>query len=348
MANVISLAAIPGQVLANPNGQGSDIRATVTDSLTGQPVSDVPVRFTTTTLFATLPASPFNTNAQGVATVRLSYPQAGHQLSGAAVIPVLATAPGASATILVNFYNFTLRALLILNAPTDPVTLLAVVPRSAIIAGLQVLVYLPADTQYGNIITFFWESQSVQMVYTGGALVWVININNSFIPEQALSPGDYSVWYLIEDFLGNVTGSSPVYASIRDTPYSAPALLAPILLPATLNGTINLVQAQAGVSLRLPLVQQPSVVHATDAYRAYMVVFNPPGQQQPALLLGTGRVQNPVANFDIAVPSVNLANLNGVFADFYYTITTNSQSTVLTLTSVSTRVYIDTVPPGGN
>ncbi|XBS69264.1 hypothetical protein ABK905_22865 [Acerihabitans sp. KWT182] len=266
------------------------------------------------------------------------------------MITVTATIPGgASASLLVNYYSpGALRNISILNTTTDPGSGITTIPRTTIVNGVQALVYFPTTIQYGDIITFFWNQLFIQMVYTGGPLVWVIDVNLSFVPEQTLAVGEYVVWYMIQDDVGNRTGSAPVLARITDSPISQATLLPPLLPPA-LNNLINLAAAQAGVVVTIPILSQTDVIHSSDRVTLHMALFTLQGQPiQIFNYLVIGRLPSPLVNVTYTIPTADLLNRNGVFADFYYDIFTVSQTPSFTLTSRATRAFVDTVPPGGS
>ncbi len=343
MANLISARGIPQVALADPAGQNVAILANVTDSVSGQPVAGVIVSFSTTIPYATFSSPTASTNAQGQAEVTLFYPILPPPgLSGAAVVPVTATIAGDSTTTFINFYNMGLTPIYLTNSTTSGE--LTFLSGAAISSGIQARITFPQNISYGDLITFFWESQSLQMFYTGGPLVWIIDINSAFNPTQALAQGDYIVWYFIQDILGNSSGSQPLFVRVSESPFTAPSLLPPTLPPA-LNSIINLADAQAGVTITVPILQQPQILLG-DTLRVFLALRTLQGQLIRTIFYPRGRLQPPLANAVVPIPFSDLQNLSGVYGDFYYGITQNALVPPGNLISQVTRAYIDTVPPG--
>ncbi|TKI04849.1 Ig-like domain-containing protein [Martelella alba] len=344
MANIISLAAVNSPAPPIPAGQTASLRATVTDSITGLPQPGVTVTFSQDTVYGKVSPASATTDANGLAQSNLTYPdQQRPGITGSAVITATASISGAATSFIINFWDPELRPLLVLNTTPTSSPEVYTLTADIIQNGVQVLVYLPADIRYGDIVSFFWNQQFIQMVYQDGPLVWVINVNSSFSPEQTLSLGEYALWYMIEDFAGNKSGSMSLILEIKDSPYNYQVWQAPILLPAGLNGIINLADAQTGVTITLPLASQPAIV-TNSLYRARLRIFSREGVQLQDTELFLGIAPNPVVNVTQQIPLATLANLNGVFGDFFYTV--QLPNTTVGLPSIARRMYIDTVPPG--
>ncbi|WP_413736990.1 hypothetical protein ACL2XP_02425 [Sodalis sp. RH21] len=165
----------------------------------------------------------------------------------------------------------------------------------------------------------------------------MIDILASFISAQVLSNGAYLIWYTLLDPFGNISGAEPIEVTVRNSPFSTPTLLRP-LLPAGLYNTINLATATAGVSITIP-GGQPDIVTG-DRYRAYLVTSTYSGTRLNSVMFGIG-IATPNVNITVPIPFNNLQGYNGVYGDIYYEIYNNAAGKLLT--SFTTRAIIDTV-----
>ncbi len=332
MPNQVTVYAIPTAIRPNPNETKlTTVFARVTDSLTGALQSNVSVIFSTTTFNAVIASPNATTNASGVAETGVTFPVPAAGQTGQGIVPVTGTIADGSATVLLNFFSPDLSKVYVTNAFNNIIT------PEAINSGIQAIVYFPPAISIGTVINLHWGAHSVQHVYTGGALVWVIDILASFISSQVLSNGAYLIWYTLLDPFGNISGAEPIEVTVRNSPFSTPTLLRP-LLPAGLYNTINLATATAGVSITIP-GGQPDIVTG-DRYRAYLVTSTYAGTRLNSVMFGIG-IATPNVNITVPIPFNNLQGYNGVYGDIYYEIYNNAAGKLLT--SFTTRAIIDTV-----
>lgn len=346
MPNEIRLTAVPQAPAPNRNGSsGTQLTATVFNSETGAPVISIPVQFSTTVPYADITIPSSNTNNNGVAQTFLYYPRPNPlDLSGVKVIQVFATiAGGVSAGVLVNYYDLSLTVVELFN----------VTPRGggifdanaySIRNGIEAMIYLPPNIQPGSQVTFYWGSFSYKRGYNGGPLFMVFAIADLFEPSLALVNGTYAAWYTIQDIAGNLVAPYPQIVYVADSPYTVRSLLAPIL-PYT---GINLERALAGVNVTIPAAAQPELLN-WQLIRVYLNIVTYGGQLLKTVLVGTKPLSVPLQDITQLVNSNDLLGYDGVYGDFYYEALARRNNTgpaPVSLLSLITRVYIDTVAPG--
>jgi len=212
-----------------------------------------------------------------------------------------------------------------------------VITQYSINAGVQAIIYVPADTGYGDLVEFHWGLRPLQKAFTPAEFpnyTWIVNIATEFPPQDALSDGTYEVSVNITDYLGNEASSTPFVITVTGSNISNPNFAAPVV-----QATINQAQWQAGFSVSIPA--SPSIL-AGDTYVVYVRANGIAKEYATGSVAAAGAITiPPVAS------SPALAGLDGVNGFFYYTISRGTPAAVVG-TSAGKTVYIDVVPPGGS
>ncbi len=220
MSHQITLKAEPFAPMPSPAGGTAVITATVTDAA-GEPLADIEVSFRTGVPYARFNAAAGMTDDRGQTRVSLTFPSPDAiDHSGAGVIPVTAASAQGSTTLLINFHDPFLKPVRILNAQKDEKTGITRIGNLAISLGVQAGVYFPDTLADGDKATFYWGKHSTRKTCAKGEYIWVVEPEKLFPAEQVLRPGEYRIWYSIENASGEVTGSEPVDIVIVDSPYS--------------------------------------------------------------------------------------------------------------------------------
>ncbi|TKI04852.1 hypothetical protein [Martelella alba] len=229
-------------------------------------------------------------------------------------------------------------------ALTDPIVTNApgnVITQNSINAGIQAILRIPADTQYGDLVEFHWGDLQLQRAYTTADFpnyTWVINIIDALPQQQALVNGTYNVYYTITDYVGNTASSTdPNNYSVEGSDVNVATFPAP-----TAPAIINQQTWEAGFNIIIPAYSGRA---ATDIYTLFLRA------NEVVSTIKTGAVG------DTATTTVNtdasnaaFAGLDGLNGFIYYQINaagTGEAAGPLKGISASKQVYIDVVPPGG-
>lgn len=235
---------------------------------------------------------------------------------------------------------------LVLAADLSPVTVTNLKPgniltQQSIDAGVQARIIFPANMQDGDEIAFFWGNNDLQKFYEPGLIVWTINIKTAFLPSQALSDGDYNVYYIIYDVFGNERQSPTLTVTVQGSNATVPTLLSPDVLYAGAPVNIINIARASGVAVRIPA---QVTIAEDDQYKIYLRVAN---RTTGALIslnqVASGSIEDAAVPTTANIPQSSFDNLDGVTGNFYYEIIKPGN---IQAYSRSTAVWIDTVAPG--
>ncbi|WP_413726574.1 Ig-like domain-containing protein [Sodalis sp. RH16] len=311
MPNSISLTATPESY---PVSAESITTVTVTATVVnehGDPARHVEVTFSSP-LFNFQPATVATDHA-GKAVQRLTYPLGG-------VITITAALHhGPSATASVFAYSPGLAQVRVTNAPHDHIN------QYSIKSGVQAEIPSPGKIAAGYLFDFHWGEATRQRLIESEidglpyGVPWVLNLKTQFAPDTVLKDGRYAVYYAVFDQAGNVAVCKPKYITVTGGDYSK--LLAPVLLPASLDDKIDREAARRGVTIRIPA--QPEI-KAGYTYRINLNIIPGIHSHEPAetrhIASGTVSASDRAISFEITHRSGLLAGLDNVKGEFVYDI----------------------------
>ncbi|WP_413726575.1 hypothetical protein [Sodalis sp. RH16] len=357
MPNIITLTATPNQysrTLTPPPNIA--LEALVVDAVTGAPQGGVVVTFESPTPLLEFepapvpPGSPVTATtdpATGIATVSITLSAAIGALVG--VIKVTATIPDDSATVTVPVYDPNKAPLYVTNAEDG------IIDQYDINSGIQTTIPLQPGIAAGSLVTFYWgrvqRSRIIDVSDTGVilGLPWVINLKTNFPTASVLTDGRYLTFYTVTEDpsspTSNAGSSTPRTITVQGSAISPATLLAPLLLPASLNNKINALAAAIGVQIRIP--PQPAISAGSGTYSIFLVA-TPQGPGATGPISRTLALDQPVPTpipadgITFNVPAATLAGIDDSIGDVYYVY---SPATGPASTSRHLGILVDTVGP---
>nr|WP_207917850.1 hypothetical protein [Sodalis ligni] len=301
----------------------------------GEPARHVEVKFSSPQ-YRFDPAK-VTTDHAGKAIQRLTYPLGG-------VITITASLhQGPSAIASIFAYSPGLAQVRVTNAPQDHIN------QYSINAGIQAEIPAPVRIIAGELFEFHWgeaiRQRFIQSEIDGlpYGVPWIVNLKTQLDPSIVLKDGRYGVYYAVFDQAGNVAVCKPKYITVTGSDYSK--LLAPVLLPASLDDKIDREAARRGVTIRIPA--QPEI-KAGYTYRINLNIIPGIHSHEPAetrhIASGTVSASDRAISFEITHRSGLLAGLDNVKGEFVYDIAPSGGGRITH--SLPLVTHIDTAGPG--